>query len=151
MFQAAVSKAEELVLLHQEYQRGLHMFEDWLEQEQNSLALLSPLNEDVNALENTLKELQVNMKQDFFYGFIIIIGKKYSALPNLYFLLFLSNNVSRCSSYIALKDITCSAQFLPVEKESFHGVPLKLRIGLWKQHRGNGRGTKTGSARPKSR
>ncbi len=66
MFQAAVSKAEELVLLHQEYQRGLHMFEDWLEQEQNSLVLLSPLNEDVNALENTLKELQVNMKQDFF-------------------------------------------------------------------------------------
>uniref|UniRef100_A0A8C1T6X1 Spectrin repeat containing, nuclear envelope 1a n=1 Tax=Cyprinus carpio TaxID=7962 RepID=A0A8C1T6X1_CYPCA len=56
---AAVSKAEELVLLHQEYQRGLHMFEDWLEQEQNSLALLSPLDEDVNALENTLKELQM--------------------------------------------------------------------------------------------
>lgn len=59
IFQAAVSKAEELVLLHQEYQRGLHMFEDWLEQEQSSLALLSPLDEDVNALENTLKELQV--------------------------------------------------------------------------------------------
>ncbi|XP_048062412.1 nesprin-1 isoform X1 [Megalobrama amblycephala] len=56
---AAVSKAEELVLLHQEYQRGLHMFEDWLEQEQSSLALLSPLDEDVNALENTLKELQM--------------------------------------------------------------------------------------------
>ncbi|XP_052391485.1 nesprin-1 isoform X1 [Carassius gibelio] len=56
---AAVSKAEELVLLHQEYQRGLHMFEDWLEQEQNSLALLTPLDEDVNALENTLKELQM--------------------------------------------------------------------------------------------
>lgn len=59
MFQASVSKAEELVLLHQEYQRGLHMFEDWLEQEQSSLTLLSPLDEDVNALENTLKELQV--------------------------------------------------------------------------------------------
>uniref|UniRef100_A0A8C1U557 Spectrin repeat containing, nuclear envelope 1a n=1 Tax=Cyprinus carpio TaxID=7962 RepID=A0A8C1U557_CYPCA len=56
---AAVSKAEELVLLHQEYQRGLHMFEDWLEQEQNSLTLLSPLDVDVNALENTLKELQM--------------------------------------------------------------------------------------------
>ncbi|XP_016311636.1 nesprin-1-like isoform X6 [Sinocyclocheilus anshuiensis] len=56
---AAVSKAEELVLLHQEYQRGLHMFEDWLEQEQNSLVLLTPLDEDVNALENTLKELQM--------------------------------------------------------------------------------------------
>ncbi|XP_067272909.1 nesprin-1 isoform X4 [Pseudorasbora parva] len=56
---AAVIKAEELVLLHQEYQRGLHMFEDWLEQEQSSLVLLSPLDEDVNALENTLKELQM--------------------------------------------------------------------------------------------
>uniref|UniRef100_A0A8C2KL13 Spectrin repeat containing, nuclear envelope 1a n=1 Tax=Cyprinus carpio TaxID=7962 RepID=A0A8C2KL13_CYPCA len=56
---AAVSKAEELVLLHQEYQRGLHMFEDWLEQEQNSLTLLKPLDVDVNALENTLKELQM--------------------------------------------------------------------------------------------
>ncbi|XP_062858462.1 nesprin-1 isoform X4 [Trichomycterus rosablanca] len=56
---AAVSKAEELVLVHQEYQRGLHMFEDWLEQEQSSLALLSPLDGDVNTLEKTLKELQV--------------------------------------------------------------------------------------------
>ncbi|XP_073712130.1 nesprin-1 isoform X2 [Misgurnus anguillicaudatus] len=56
---ASVSKAEELVLLHQEYQRGLHMFEDWLEQEQSSLALLSPLDEDINSLENNLKELQI--------------------------------------------------------------------------------------------
>lgn len=37
------------------------MFEDWLEQEQNSLTLLKPLDVDVNALENTLKELQVNI------------------------------------------------------------------------------------------
>uniref|UniRef100_A0A8B9L0L9 Spectrin repeat containing, nuclear envelope 1a n=1 Tax=Astyanax mexicanus TaxID=7994 RepID=A0A8B9L0L9_ASTMX len=55
---AAVSKAEELVLVHQEYQRGLHMFEDWLEQEQSSLALLSPLDGDVDTLEKTLKELE---------------------------------------------------------------------------------------------
>lgn len=60
VFQASVSKAEELVLLHQEYQRGLHMFEDWLEQEQSSLASLSPLDEDISSLENTLKELQVS-------------------------------------------------------------------------------------------
>lgn len=73
MFQAAVSKAEELVLLHQEYQRGLHMFEDWLEQEQSSLALLSPLDEDVNALENTLKELQVIIT--VIYSEFNIIGK----------------------------------------------------------------------------
>ncbi|TSR99415.1 Nesprin-1 [Bagarius yarrelli] len=54
---AAVRKAEELVLVHQEYQRGLHMFEDWLEQEQSHLGLLSPLDGDVNMLEKTLKEL----------------------------------------------------------------------------------------------
>ncbi|XP_060722109.1 nesprin-1 isoform X2 [Tachysurus vachellii] len=56
---AAVKKAEALVLVHQEYQRGLHMFEDWLEQEQSNLALLSPLDGDVNALEKTLKELHM--------------------------------------------------------------------------------------------
>ncbi|MCJ8743979.1 hypothetical protein PDJAM_G00100910, partial [Pangasius djambal] len=56
---AAVRKAEELVLVHQEYQRGLHMFEDWLEQEQSNLGLLSPLDGDVNTLEKTLKELHM--------------------------------------------------------------------------------------------
>uniref|UniRef100_A0A8B9RI12 Spectrin repeat containing, nuclear envelope 1a n=1 Tax=Astyanax mexicanus TaxID=7994 RepID=A0A8B9RI12_ASTMX len=60
---AAVSKAEELVLVHQEYQRGLHMFEDWLEQEQSSLALLSPLDGDVDTLEKTLKELESSCSQ----------------------------------------------------------------------------------------
>lgn len=59
-FQAAVGKAEELVLVHQEYQRGLHMFEDWLEQEQSNLGLLSPLDGDVNTLEKTLKDLHVS-------------------------------------------------------------------------------------------
>uniref|UniRef100_A0AAR2JHF7 Spectrin repeat containing, nuclear envelope 1b n=1 Tax=Pygocentrus nattereri TaxID=42514 RepID=A0AAR2JHF7_PYGNA len=56
---AAVNKAEELVLVHQEYQRGLHMFEDWLEQEQSNLALLSPLDGDLDTLGKTLKELQM--------------------------------------------------------------------------------------------
>ncbi|KAF4071108.1 hypothetical protein AMELA_G00281340 [Ameiurus melas] len=56
---AAVGKAEELVLVHQEYQRGLHMFEDWLEQEQSNLGLLSPLDGDVSTLEKTLKELHM--------------------------------------------------------------------------------------------
>lgn len=59
-FQAAVGKAEELVLVHQEYQRGLHMFEDWLEQEQSNLGLLSPLDGDVNTLDKTLKDLHVS-------------------------------------------------------------------------------------------
>lgn len=62
VLQAAVKKAEELVLFHQEYQRGLHMFEDWLEQEQSNLALLSPLDGDVNTLEKTLKELHVSIE-----------------------------------------------------------------------------------------
>lgn len=57
--QAAVSKAKELVLVHQEYQRGLHVFEDWLEQEQASLASLSHPEGNVDALENTLTQLQV--------------------------------------------------------------------------------------------
>ncbi|XP_028808913.1 nesprin-1 isoform X6 [Denticeps clupeoides] len=54
----AVCKAEELVLAHQEYQRGLHMFEDWLEQEQESLGCISHSEGDTTALEDTLKELQ---------------------------------------------------------------------------------------------
>ncbi|TRY57107.1 hypothetical protein DNTS_023982 [Danionella cerebrum] len=56
---ASVNKAEDLVMLHQEYQRGLHMFEDWLEQEHSSLALFSASDEDVNSLECTLKEIQM--------------------------------------------------------------------------------------------
>lgn len=60
VIQAAVRKAEELVLVHQEYQRGLHMFEDWLEQEQSNLSLLSPLDGDLNTLETTLKDLHVS-------------------------------------------------------------------------------------------
>ncbi|RXM34120.1 Nesprin-1 [Acipenser ruthenus] len=51
-------KAEELVLAHQEYQRGLHMFEDWLEQEQERLGCCSQMEGDVETLENTLLELQ---------------------------------------------------------------------------------------------
>lgn len=57
--QNAVSKAKELVLVHQEYQRGLHVFEDWLEKEQASLASLSHPEGNVDTLENTLQQLQV--------------------------------------------------------------------------------------------
>ncbi|KAJ8270593.1 hypothetical protein GJAV_G00116870 [Gymnothorax javanicus] len=55
---AAVCKAEELVLAHQEYQRGLHVFEDWLEQEQERLGCQAQLEGDVEVLESTLHELQ---------------------------------------------------------------------------------------------
>ncbi|KAM4529485.1 nesprin-1 isoform 3-T3 [Fundulus diaphanus] len=54
----AVSKAKELVMVHQEYQRGLHVFEDWLEREQASLALLSHPEGNVDTLEKTLQQLQ---------------------------------------------------------------------------------------------
>lgn len=57
--QNAVSKANELVMVHQDYQRGLHVFEDWLEQEQASLALLSHPEGNVDTLEKTLQQLQV--------------------------------------------------------------------------------------------
>ncbi|CAL8394133.1 unnamed protein product, partial [Arctogadus glacialis] len=56
---AAVSRAKELVLVHQEYQRGLHVFEDWLEQEQASLASLSHPEGNVDTLEETLRQLQL--------------------------------------------------------------------------------------------
>ncbi|XP_028460256.1 nesprin-1 isoform X2 [Perca flavescens] len=55
----AVSKAKGLVLVHQEYQRGLHVFEDWLEQEQATLASLSHPEGSVDTLENTLQQLQL--------------------------------------------------------------------------------------------
>ncbi|XP_031731325.1 nesprin-1 isoform X8 [Anarrhichthys ocellatus] len=55
----AVSKAKGLVLVHQEYQRGLHVFEDWLEQEQATLASLSHPEGNVDTLEKTLQQLQL--------------------------------------------------------------------------------------------
>ncbi|KAF3849912.1 hypothetical protein F7725_019631 [Dissostichus mawsoni] len=54
----AVGKAKGLVLVHQEYQRGLHVFEDWLEQEQATLASLSHPEGNVETLEKTLQELR---------------------------------------------------------------------------------------------
>lgn len=98
-FQAAVRKAEDLVLVHQEYQRGLHMFEDWLEQEQSNLGLLSPLDGDVNTLEKTLKELHVS-----------VVVEQRERLLSLYF--FCLINVlffffSRCSSHVAPKATPC--------------------------------------------
>ncbi|XP_019750512.1 nesprin-1 isoform X11 [Hippocampus comes] len=55
----AVNKAKGLVLTHQEYQRGLHVFEDWLEQEQSTLASLSHPEGNVDTLEETLEQLQI--------------------------------------------------------------------------------------------
>ncbi|XP_077366762.1 nesprin-1 isoform X9 [Festucalex cinctus] len=55
----AVNKAKGLVLIHQEYQRGLHVFEDWLEQEQSTLTSLSHPEGNVDSLEETLKQLQI--------------------------------------------------------------------------------------------
>lgn len=59
--QNTVAKAKGLVLVHQEYQRALHVFEDWLEQEQASLASLSHPDGNVDTLEKTLGQLQVMM------------------------------------------------------------------------------------------
>ncbi|CAL9692474.1 unnamed protein product [Knipowitschia caucasica] len=54
----AVSKAKGLVQVHQEYQRALHVFEDWLEQEQATLATLSHPEGSVDTLETTIQQLQ---------------------------------------------------------------------------------------------
>jgi len=56
--QRAVGKAEELVNAHEEYQRGLQAFEDWLEQEQEKLGCYTQLEGDVDMLEDTLQKLQ---------------------------------------------------------------------------------------------
>lgn len=44
---------------HQEYQHGLHAFEDWLEQEQEKLGCYTELEGEVDLLEETLQKLQV--------------------------------------------------------------------------------------------
>lgn len=54
-----MGKTEELVKAHQEYQRGLHAFEDWLEQDQEKLSCYTQLEGDVDTLEETLQKLQV--------------------------------------------------------------------------------------------
>ncbi|XP_045574102.1 nesprin-1 isoform X3 [Salmo salar] len=55
---STMGKAEELVQAHQEYQRGLHVFEVWLEQEQEKLGCYTQLEGDVETLEETLQKLQ---------------------------------------------------------------------------------------------
>lgn len=57
--QAAVSRAEELLKVHQEYQRGLRAFQDWLDQQQEALGCYTQLEGDVDTLEDTLHKLQV--------------------------------------------------------------------------------------------
>eukprot|EP00061_Rhincodon_typus_P015220 g42775.t1 len=52
-------KAEELLLLHQEYQQGLKSFEEWLEQEKENLCCCSHLGNDVETLESMLRDLEV--------------------------------------------------------------------------------------------
>lgn len=47
------------MLVHQEYQRALHVFEEWLEQEQATLASTSHPDGNVETLEKTLEQLQV--------------------------------------------------------------------------------------------
>nr|XP_057913481.1 nesprin-1 isoform X6 [Doryrhamphus excisus] len=54
----AVGKVEEVVKAHQEYQQGLHAFEDWLVQEKEKLGCYSPLEGDADTLEETLQKLQ---------------------------------------------------------------------------------------------
>ncbi|GCC32670.1 hypothetical protein chiPu_0011134 [Chiloscyllium punctatum] len=51
-------KAEEQLLLHQEYQQGLKSFEEWLEQEKENLCCCSHLGNDVETLESTLRDLE---------------------------------------------------------------------------------------------
>lgn len=58
--QEAVTKAEGLLNLHQEYQRNLKAFEVWLEKEQEKLDCLSHLDGDAQKQEATLRELQVH-------------------------------------------------------------------------------------------
>ncbi|XP_033368639.1 nesprin-1 isoform X3 [Parus major] len=54
----AVTKAEGLLTLHQEYQRNLKAFEVWLEKEQEKLDCLSHLDGDAQEQEATLRDLQ---------------------------------------------------------------------------------------------
>ncbi|XP_059684163.1 nesprin-1-like [Gavia stellata] len=54
----AVTKAEGLLNLHQEYQRNLKTFEAWLEKEQEKLDCLSHLDGDAQKQEATLRDLQ---------------------------------------------------------------------------------------------
>lgn len=57
--QEAVTKAEGLLTLHQEYQRNLKAFEVWLEKEQEKLDCLCHLDGDAQEQEATLRDLQV--------------------------------------------------------------------------------------------
>lgn len=43
---------------HQEYQRSLHEFKDWLEQQQETLSCYTQLEGDIETLEDTLRKLQ---------------------------------------------------------------------------------------------
>ena len=73
-----MGKAEELVQAHQEYQRGLHVFEAWLEQEQEKLGCYTQLEGDVETLEETLQKLQVRTRT---YCYLQIHSQRKVAFP----------------------------------------------------------------------
>ncbi|XP_076155328.1 nesprin-1 isoform X4 [Alosa pseudoharengus] len=54
----AVGRAEDLVHSHEEHRHCLQQFRAWLEQEQERLSAHTPLEGDVDSLENTLQKLQ---------------------------------------------------------------------------------------------
>lgn len=58
-----MGKAEELLIAHQEYQNNLNEFKDWLEQQQEKLCCYTQLEGDVDALEETLYNLQVRTQK----------------------------------------------------------------------------------------
>lgn len=65
-----MTKLEKLVRLHQEYQRDLKAFENWLGQEQEKLDRSSVLEGDTNAHETTLRDLQVILSET--EGFLLM-------------------------------------------------------------------------------
>ncbi|PIO02913.1 hypothetical protein AB205_0113040, partial [Aquarana catesbeiana] len=54
----AISKADKIVSDHQDYQKGLRTFDDWLQQEIEKLDCLELLDGNIEMYESTLRELQ---------------------------------------------------------------------------------------------
>lgn len=73
-----MGKAEDLIKSHQEYQRNLHVFEDWLEQEQEKLSCYTQLEGDVDMLEETLQKLQVRILYITTLNFYLIQFSEYT-------------------------------------------------------------------------
>lgn len=60
LLQEAISKADKIVSDHQDYQKGLRTFDDWLQQEIEKLDCLELLDGNIEMYESTLQELQVS-------------------------------------------------------------------------------------------